>query len=147
MRTKVLIIMVLLFTMTRAIFASEVAQDVKIDIAKDEVSYVLTKPAFVRIILGLEDGPMFFTTLADWAPRQKGAHKEKWNRTGISEIDKLLYNQKTIFALNYFTTDPDDKPTLNIRDIEGEQGIISPIGRSSGNINLNYFHKNHKREF
>jgi hypothetical protein len=146
MRIKILALIILTLTLSSIAFAAEIARDVKLDSEKGEVSYFLDKPVLVRISLGIEDGPMF-ATLIDWDPRQKGANKEKWNKTGISEIDKLLCNKKTIFTFNYFTTDPEDKPALDVRDIEGEQSVIGPVGRASGGMNLNYFHKNHNREF
>jgi len=146
MRLNTVFAVIFTLTIARAVLAAEITKDVSLDKEKGEVSYKLVKPAFVRVSLGLEDGPIF-ATLTDWAARQEGSHKEKWGKTGIPEIDKLLCNKKTVFTFNYFTGDPDDKPTLDIKDIAEEQSVIGPIGRSSGGINLNYLHKEHKREF
>ena len=144
MRIKSAFIIAFIFIAAQAALAADIAKDVNIDKEKRAVSYRLEKPALIRISLGIEDGPIF-ATVADWSLRKKGAHKERWRGTGMPEIDKLLCNKKTSFTFNYITIDK-DVPTLDLKDIAEEESVIGPIGRASGGINRNYFHKEHKRE-
>lgn len=145
MLSKLLFIFVFLFIIAQSLFAAEIIKDVAFDKENLEISYVLTKPASLRISLGIEEGPIF-ATLLDWQFRKPGIQKEKWNKTGIREIDNLLCSKKAFFTFNYFTHGL-DQPVLDLNSLLQEEVLIGPIGRSSISTDLNLFHKGHKRKF
>lgn len=145
MRNKFILVFILLLFQANTAAAIEIAKDINFDSENAEVSYKLTRPALVRISLGVKEGPVF-VTLSDWKPRRPGLHKEKWARTGIKEIDNILCNKNTYFTFNYISFGRGWEG-FDINSVLEEETVIGPIGRSSGSVNLNNFHKGHKREF
>jgi len=146
MRNKFILVFIILLLLfyANAALAIEIVKDINFDSKNAEVSYKLTRPALVRISLGVKEGPVF-ATLVDWKPKRPGFHKEKWANTGIKEIDNILCNKNTYFTFNYISFGRGWEG-IDINSILEEETIIGPIGRSSGGINLNSFHKGHKRE-
>lgn len=141
-QNKLLVIFIFLLLPAHAA-AVEIVKDASFDRENAEVSYKLTRPALVRISLGVEDGPLF-STLVDWQFRRPGLHREKWGKTGMQEIDRLLCNKKTYFTFNYISYGPHQEG-FDLNSLLQEEAVIGPIGRSSSRVSLNYLHKNHKR--
>lgn len=124
---------------------SLIVKDLQFDKEKGVVSYELTMPAWVRIRLGLKEGPMC-KTLVDWKEREEGRHEEKWDGLDQSGTVKLLGEEDMVFTFNYFTDGNE-----YIRNASIDEYMMPPenmiIGRSLPTLKLNQMHKGHLRQF
>jgi len=77
-------------------------KQVKFDAATGLVSYVLLKPARVRIRLGIKDGGPLLRTLVDWQPRPAGLQREPWDGFDTGQLMNFKNNPKVEAAVEAF---------------------------------------------
>lgn len=137
-RRAIITVFILLFS--SLVFADEeikdVAQDVSFNKEGKTISYSLNFPAYIRIRLGVEEGPLY-RTLLNWDKREPGKHQEQY--TGLD-------NKKTVFTFNYFTMDDADRYGLELGEILPSPAQLA-IGKTLPTAILNQMHKRHRREF
>jgi len=120
-------------------------KDLKFDREKGIVSYELTTPAWVRIRLGLKEGPMC-KTLVDWEKRSAERHEEKWDGLDLSGTVKLPRKESLVFTFNYFTAGNEYIERAGIGDfMMPPENMI--VGRSAPTLQINMMHKQHPRQF
>lgn len=108
------------------------------------VSYTLNYPAYIRLRIGIMDGPLY-GTLLDWEYRTMGAHKESWSR--IKDNIKLPINQESLtYAVNYFTNDDMDKKFMQLNEIMVHPAQLA-MGKALPAYNVNQIHKGHNRKY
>lgn len=120
-------------------------KELNFDKERGIVGYELTMPAWVRIRLGLKEGPMC-KTLVDWEKRASGVHQEKWDGLDPSGTVRLAQEEDMVFTFNYFTAGNEYITAANVNDyMMPPENMI--IGRTLPTLKLNQMHKNHPREF
>lgn len=124
--------------------AEPVVKDLSFDKETGAVSYELTVPAWVRIRIGVGDGPLY-RTLCDWEKRPVGKHKEVWDGMDPSGTFKLVGREDLAFTFNYFTSG--DEYLSDIQTFIFQPPADKSVGRHLPNLQINQMHKNHPREF
>jgi hypothetical protein len=115
--------------------AKGVAQDIFFDKEAKAVSYNLNHPAYIRVRLGVEEGPLY-QTLVNWEERGKGAHRESYSGLDMDNA---------VFTFNYFTEDDADKYGLKMEELLPHPAQLA-IGKTLPAARLNQLHKAHKRQ-
>jgi len=121
-----------------------VVKNLSVDKKNKTISYVLTKPATVRLRVGSMSGPLY-RTLVNWQKQKKGNHIIKWDGMDVSGTFNILDNRNFTFSFNYYLAGKE-------KDIFGEYSdndvIFTDdfIGRAPRLVHLSQNHKNHKKE-
>jgi flagellar hook assembly protein FlgD len=92
--------------------------------SKGLVSFTLDQPAYVRLRIGSQDGPLY-ATLADWEYKYKGRHQIPWNGrdpTGIIDLTKSYLISCKAMSLPENVTYVIDSPNGGVLSRE-RQGI------------------------
>jgi len=137
-RIKIIFFIILLFSISRTVCAEEtkgVARDVVLDKEHKTISYTLNCPAFIRIRLGTEEGPLY-QTLVNWENKDTGRHVETYYG---------LDDKGIVFTFNYFTQGDEDRYGLELGEILPSPAQLA-IGKTLPVARLNQLHKNHARE-
>jgi hypothetical protein len=137
-KLKIALIIGFLFLLSVAYAEQEtqrVIQDIFFDKNTKTISYSLNYPAYIRIRVGVEDGPMY-QTLINWQEKKSGKHSETF--TGLD-------NEKTAFTLHYFTEGDEDRYGLDLSEILPNPAQAA-IGKTLPIAHLNQLHKEHSRE-
>jgi len=121
-----------------------VLKDLSFDKKTGVISYELTVPAWVRIRMGIVDGPLYRTIL-DWQERSRGKHKETWDGMDSSGSFKLTGREDLVFTFNYFTAGDEYLQDVQVADILPLSGNLS--GRHLPNLKINQMHKAHPGQF
>lgn len=108
------------------------------------VSYELVLPAWVRLRVGVADGPLY-RSIADWEQRPAGKHKEKWDGLDASGIFKLGGQDNLVVTFAYFTAGDEYLRNIQVTDILPLAGDF--VGRHLPNLEVNRMHKKHERKF
>ncbi len=108
------------------------------------ISYELTIPAWVRIRVGIADGPLY-RTIVDWQERGAGEHKEVWDGMDAAGAFKLTGRDDLVFTFNYFTAGSEYMQHIQVVDMLPLPGNLS--GRNLPSLEVNRMHKNHPRQF
>jgi hypothetical protein len=124
--------------------AETILKDLSFDKKTGVVSYELTLPAWVRIRIGIADGPLY-RTLLDWQERGVGKYKEQWDGLDSSAAVKLTGRDDLVFTFNYFTAGNEYLQYIQVADILPLPGNLS--GRHLPALEVNRMHKNHPRQF
>jgi hypothetical protein len=77
-------------------------KQVKLDTASGLVTYVLLKPARVRIRLGIKAGGPLLRTLVDWQPRPAGLQREIWDGFDTGQMMNFKNNPEVEVAVEAF---------------------------------------------
>lgn len=121
-----------------------VVKNLSVDKKNKTISYVLTKPATVRLRVGSKSGPLY-RTLINWQKQKKGSHAIKWDGMDTSGAFNILDSKNFTFSFNYYLAGKE-------KEIIGEylysDLIISDnfIGRAPRLLHISQNHKNHKKE-
>ncbi len=121
-----------------------VVKNLSVDKKNKAISYVLTKPATVRLRVGSRSGPLY-RTLVNWQKQEEGNYAIKWDGMDTSGTFNILDSKNFTFSFNYYLPG-EDKPIL--REYSESDLIISDnfIGRAPRLLHLSQNHKNHKKE-
>ncbi len=119
-------------------------KNLNVDKKNKTISYVLTKPAVVRIRVGSKSGPLH-KTLVNWQQQKKGKQIIKWNGMDASGTFDILDRDNFTYSFNYYLGK--NEPREAVENIEGEL-IISDhfIGRVSTFKHISQNHKNHDKK-
>lgn len=141
-----LIILLTLHIGAENIYCEETEQklisDINFDKEKSEFSYKLASPAYIRIRLGIIEGPLYNSL--DWEYRDAGTHHEHINYTK-ENIKYPLDMENMVYSLNYFTEDDKDKKMVQLNEIMIQPQALA-IGKALSTYNSNQMHKGHRRE-
>lgn len=107
------------------------------------IAYELAVPSWVRIRIGIGDGPLY-RTICDWEKRDTGKHEEKWDGMDPSGRFKLIGRKDLAFTFNYFTAGDEYITNVRLSDIQPPAGNLS--GRHLPNLKINRLHKGHARK-
>ena len=121
-----------------------VVKNLLVDKKNKTISYVLTKPATVRIRVGSKLGPLY-RTLVNWQEQGKGSQSIKWDGMDSSGTFDILDNENFTFSLNYYLS---GEEKLAFKEYSDNDFIISDnfIGRAPSIFRLSQEHKKHKKE-
>lgn len=123
----------------------QVVKNLIVDNKNKTISYVLTKPAIVRLRVGSKSGPLY-KTLVNWQKQKKGKQTVKWNGMDTSGTFNILDNKNFTFSFNYYL--PQEKEPI-VMEYLGSDLIISDyfIGRVPRLAHISQIHKNHKKQY
>ena len=107
------------------------------------IRYELTVPAWVRIRIGVKDGPLY-RNICDWEKRESGKHIETWDGKDLSGTFNLIGRADLMARLNYFTEG--DEYLSDVESYDFSQETDNLIGKSVIGVKANQMHKNHPRE-
>lgn len=144
--TTLAFVFILIFaTITLAEKTDEpVVKNLSVDKKNRVISYMLTKPATVRLRVGSRAGPLY-RTLVNWQKQGEGDHAIKWDGMDASGFFNILDNANFTFSFNYYLDGQESPPA-----IESPEGdfIFSDyfIGRVPKTLHLSQNHKNHNKE-
>lgn len=120
-------------------------RDLSFNKKTNTISYELSIPAWVRIRIGVPDGPLY-STICDWEKREAGKHEERWDEMDPTGTLKLTGRDDLVSTFNYFTEGDEFLSDVKTFIFQAPAGNIS--GRHLPDLKLNRMHKeNHPREF
>jgi len=124
--------------------AEPVVENLAVDKKNKVISYVLTKPATVRLRVGSKSGPLY-RILVNWQKQEVGSHAIEWDGMDASGVFNIIDSANFTVSFNYYL-DGEENP-LDMDYSEGEF-IFSDyfIGRAPKLLHLSQNHKNHDKE-
>lgn len=122
-----------------------VVKNLSVDKKNKTISYVLTKPATVRLRVGSKSGPLY-RTLINWRKQKRGNHTIRWDGMDTSGTFNILDSKNFTFSFNYYLA---GKGKEIMGEYLGSDLIFSDyfIGRAPKLLHLSQNHKNHKKKY
>lgn len=106
------------------------------------VSYELAVPAWVRIRVGIYNGPLH-RTIVDWEKRSAGKHSETWDGMDVTGKFSLKGRKDAVYTFDYFTQDDEYLKDFSLAKITPPTD--NQVGRNVPALDINRLHKGHPR--
>jgi len=154
MRHKILnakigaLIVAFILIFTKVALAGEAGEptvkDLSVDKKNKTISYVLTKPATVRLRVGSKSGPLY-KILVNWQKQEEGKHIIEWDGMDASGTFDILGGKNFTFSFNYYLAGKEKEIITEYLDSDL---IISDyfIGRVPRLVHISQEHKNHEKK-